>query len=131
MAGINNLKPWPKGVSGNPAGRYALPEGLKGIRSLNQTEVTAIISKYARMTYGAIEDCLEDDKLSVMDKAICSIFIETIKKGDCIRLAFLLDRAIGKAPIIEQDIDEEYAELAKLPLKDLLHLIQNNLPEEK
>ncbi len=127
----SNLKPWPKGVSGNPGGKAKIPEHLRGILSLTQLEVTKLISKYARMSFSEVLSTLEAGKVSVLELAFCSIFKESIEKGDFQRVAFLLERSIGKVPMImdDQEDDEERKALAAIPLKELLNRIQQNIPE--
>lgn len=126
---LKNLKPYPAGTSGNTGNRYnPIPEELRGITSLTQRETTKIISKYARMTMTDIEDCLNNPSLPVLDGAICSIFKQSVRKGDFGRLAFLLDRAIGKIKEIEQEEDSR-EELSKLSINELLVLVKTHLPE--
>ncbi len=126
-----NLKPWPKGVSGNPGGKAKIPEALRGILSLTQLEVTKLISKYARMSYEEISTILLNKSGTVLELAVCSIFVESIEKGDFARVGFLLERSVGKVKDIEDDSEDQSAraELAKIPLKELLLRIQENLPE--
>lgn len=127
---LKNLKPWPKGVSGNPSGKWSLPEDLKGIRNLSQLETTKIISKYARMLLVELNERLKDPKTPVLELAIASIFSKSIAQGDFMRLSFLLDRAIGKVPVtVESDEDvSERDTLAKLSMNELLTLVKENLP---
>lgn len=126
-----NLKPFPKGVSGNPGGFTKLREDLRGIKSLTQLEVCKLVSKYARSTRLELDDRKLDPATPALELAIASIFLESIKKGDFMRLGFLLDRAIGKVPeMIEDDeVKDEREELQKLSMKELLTLVKTNLPE--
>lgn len=127
-----NLKPWPKGVSGNPKGTSKIPEDLRGIKSLTQLEVCKLISKYARSTKLELDDRKLDPTTPALELAIASIFLEAAKRGDFMRLGFLLDRAIGKVPISIDDDEakDEREELQKLSMKELLTLVKTNLPEE-
>ena len=70
----NNLKPWPKGVSGNPAGRPKLP----GLRD-------------------AINQCLTEQKdgRTALD-AILSALRAKASRGDVRAAEMLFDRAFGK-----------------------------------
>jgi hypothetical protein len=130
-ASLKNLKSWPKGVSGNPSGSR-VPAELRGISSLTQTEVTKIISKYARMIRSELELIKDDPSLSAFDVCVISIFQQSMKFGDFQRLSFLLDRAIGKAPVAVEDDESNNAreELTRLSMKELLTLVKNNLPED-
>jgi hypothetical protein len=132
---LKNLKPYPKGVSGNTGrtGYRQIPDALREVRSLSQLEVTKLISKYARLTCKELNKYSSDANLSVLDRAIVSVFRESILSGDFTRLAFLLDRCIGKIPVhIETDEEEEERdELKKLSMNELLTLVKTNLSEEK
>lgn len=136
MAGpglIANLKPWPKGVSGN-AGRTVrskLPEELRGILSLTQFEVTKLISKYARMTDAQGLKAVSNPELPKLDRAILAILDKSIQKGDFTGLSFLLDRAVGKPLVTAEDDEsrEEREQLGKLSLNELMALVKTNLPE--
>jgi hypothetical protein len=94
--GVEHLKPFVKGQSGNPGGMPRIPDHLRGIASLTQGEVTKIVSKYARMTCGELQAVGDSADTPVLEVAIASVFMQAIKHGDYTRLAFLLDRAIGK-----------------------------------
>lgn len=124
---------WPKGVSGNPGGRPKLPEELRLIKALSQNEVCRMISKYARMDMDTLEAHLERRDIPVIDLAMCSIFKESVEKGDFTRLAFLLDRAIGKVKDIidDDDTQSEREKLKQLSLNELLALVKTNLPESE
>lgn len=131
--GVADLKMWPKGVSGNPGGRPKLPEELRLIKALSQNEVCRMISKYARMDMDTLEAHLERRDIPVIDLAMCSIFKESVEKGDFTRLAFLLDRAIGKVKDIidDDDTQSEREKLKQLSLNELLALVKTNLPESE
>lgn len=128
---IKNLRPWPKGVSGHSMVNR-LPEDLRVIKSLSGIEITKLISKYARMTLTELKASQADPKLSTIDHALIKTFQLSIEHGDFTRLSFLLDRCIGKVPImIEDDEDlEEREALQKLSMHELLTLVKQSLPEE-
>lgn len=121
---LKNLRPFPKGISGNPGGRpssTSLPEHLREIRSLTNLEVIKIISKYARLDYQTLKDFLDLKQGTALELHLASIFIKGIEYGDYGRLSFLLDRAIGKVKDIPEDeTDPLYDELRKLSTQDLL-----------
>ncbi len=128
---LKNLKPWPKGQSGNTKGRPGLPEELKGIASLTHQEVCKRISRLARMTVSELDSMMANPKLSIIERNIGAIFLESICHGDQSKLSFLLDRAIGKIKEVIPDVEEESVqdELKKLSLSELLTLVRENLPE--
>lgn len=128
---LRNLRPYPKGVSGNPTGINGIPENLRHIKNLTQPELTKIVSKYARMVISELQKAIKDPTIPVLELSIASIFNKSIQHGDYTRLAFLLERAVGKVPTIVEDEAEfnERAELAKLSMNELLTLVKTTLPE--
>lgn len=132
-ATIEARKPylWQKGVSGNPGGRVKLPEHLKAIKALSHLEINRIISKYGRMTFAELIKSLDDENMTVVEKAIAKIFQKSIKDSDFSSLNFLLDRAIGKAPLveIEDEDDSERAQLSRLSFQELLQVVKNAIPD--
>lgn len=128
--GAEHLTPWKKGQSGNPSGLSKIPNHLRGIASLTQHEVTKIVSKYARMTLTELEELAEARQAPALEAAIIAIFISSAKHGDYQRLAFLLDRAIGRIPVaIEDDADKvARRDLAQLTDRELIQLVKEKLP---
>lgn len=126
---LANLKPWPKGVSGNTSGRPPLPAELRGILSLSQPEVIKTITKFARMNMNDLISAQQNRDTSTLHLAIIAIFIKSIEKGDHSGLSFLLDRAIGKIPEIidPEDETDERKELKKLSLRECAELILKDL----
>lgn len=129
--GAQHLRSWRPGQSGNPTGRPAIPEYLRAIKSLTQGEVTKIVSKYGRMTYDELHLALERGDAPVIELTVAKIFARSLSKGDYQGLAFLLDRAIGKVPVIEPTDDETRAleELRELSDQELLRLVKEKIPE--
>ncbi len=127
---LKNLRPFAKGCSGNTA-HHRLPEDLRGIKSLTPLEVLRTISKWARMTKLELEAEFANPNTSILERAIARIFQEAIKQGDYAKLSFLLDRAIGKAPIAvdDEETSDEREELSKLSMNELLTLVKTHLPE--
>ena len=108
-----------------------IPEHLRKIASLTQHEVTKIISKYARLTAQQLKEVLEAKEAPALELSIASIFAKSIMYGDSQRLAFLLDRAVGKVPVT-QETDEDLAarrELQDLTTSELLQLVRENVKD--
>lgn len=128
--GAENLRPWQKGQSGNPGGRPRLPEELRAIKSLTHTEVCKLVSKYGRMKPDDLEACIAARQIPMVEMAIARIFEESAKKGDFMRLAFLMDRAVGKAPVAEigDEDAEAMKEISELSDQELLRLVKEKLP---
>lgn len=101
------------GQSGNPSGRPKLSPELRAIRALDHLEVSRLISKYARMSYEEVQAANEDKTLPMVESCFASLFLKGKEKGDWASMAFLLDRACGKLPLI-LETDEEKAARAEL-----------------
>lgn len=84
------------GQSGNPGGRPKLPAALKAIGELTVDEVKRLIAKYARMTKAEVTAAIQNPETPILELNIATIFATGTKSGDYARLAFLLDRTIGK-----------------------------------
>ena len=122
------LKPWKPGQSGNPGGQPRVPDHLRGISSLSQHEVTKVVSKYARMTRSELQAAAQSPDTPMLEVAIASIFAQSAKNGDYSRLAFLLDRAIGKVPTVEIAADT-VSPLLALSDDELLRLVRGTTKE--
>lgn len=85
-------KSFKKGESGNPNGRPSLPDDVKEAREINKIELERILNKYIHMTFKQIQKVCADDATPVLDLMICKIIGEAIKKGDQVKLGFILDR---------------------------------------
>lgn len=118
-----------KGTTGNPNGRPKIPEELRGIVALNQSEVTRIISKYARMDLTQLELAAQNPRTSVLDLGIISIFRKAVEQGDYTKLSFLLDRSVGKVPVAYEDEIERAAreELQNLTNDELVRIARERL----
>lgn len=92
------------GQSGNPSGRPKLPPALKAIKELSTSEVKRVIAKYARMSRVQLQDAIKDPNTPIYEITIAAILATSAKNGDFARLAFILDRTIGK-PKNEDDGD--------------------------
>lgn len=106
------LKPFPKGVSGNPAGRKPFPEDLKKVTRINADEFKRRASKYLRMTVGQLDEIEADSNTEAIDLIIVSIIKKAGRSGDWMRMNFLLDRLIGK--VSEKATDSEGSSQPKL-----------------
>lgn len=126
-----NLKPWKPGQSGNPSGRPKVPEHLRAILALMPDEVSRMIAKYARMDRVELGLQLEAAKMPMLEACIARIFQESFAKGDFTRLSFLLDRAIGKVPVIQPTDEEAQAlqDIRDLSNEELIKLVKEKLPE--
>jgi len=127
MSAILKQYAYKPGQSGNITGRPKLPEHLRGIASLTQDEVTKLVSKYARMTREELQAAVASTTTPMVEIAIAAIFAQAAKHGDFARLAFLLDRAIGKVKVVEES-DQALQDLAAKSTQELLELVAAKMP---
>ena len=91
-------RPFPKGVSGNPAGKPKMAKDLQKIRVLNQSMFTELVNKYLGMTKEQILDAVKAPETPALELMIAQVMSKAIVNGDQVRLNFLLDRIVGKVP---------------------------------
>lgn len=129
----DNPHRWKPGQSGNPGGKPKLPAELRVINALTPMEVARYIAKYARLKKEDIEIAAKNPDTPVIELAIASVFSHAISFGDYGRLNFLLDRAIGKVPVVTETPAEAATrqELQGLSDQELVAMIKEKLPELK
>lgn len=129
MSSAQRAHLWKPGTSGNPGGRPKLPDYLRAIVSLSHDEVTKYVSKYARMKPAEIDELVLARQIPMIEQAICRIFQEAEAKGDFTRLAFLLDRAVGKIQVVIPDEnDASLREIMEMSDQELIRLVKDKLP---
>lgn len=84
------------GVSGNPAGRPRHSQEWKDFKSENKFKIEDSLHKFLRWPVEDLIEYARKTDIPVMDMMVVRILIETIKKGDNVRLEWLLTRIIGK-----------------------------------
>lgn len=129
MTAAPQLKPYhfKPGQSGNPSGKPRIPDHLRSIKALSQTEACLLISKYARLSKGELE-LLATTKIAAVDHYIIAMFLKGIKEGTFQNFEILMDRAIGAAPKCD-DNPEEIAirqELNQLSDEQLIRVIKED-----
>ncbi len=98
---------WVQGQSGNPGGKPKLPDELKDIKPFQTDEVKRVIAKTGRMNIDEAMASIMDSGTSYLEKALLRCWQLAAEKGDPIRLEFLLNRTIGRAPMAELDSDAD------------------------
>lgn len=83
-----NLRPFQKGQSGNPAGR---PKNL-----LRTDEVRNLIGRLWRLSREELQKIVQNPKSSMGEIMVASIVAKAAQTGDYTRVQFLLERTIGK-----------------------------------
>ena len=108
---------WKPGQSGNPAGK---PKGF-----LTVDDIRSMMHRFWRMSADDLLTVLENPKTPMGELMIASVMAKAAKDGDYSRLAFLMDRQVGKVKEeIEQTVrsitDED---LDKIPRDALIKLV--------
>jgi hypothetical protein len=97
MAGVDNLKPWPKGVSGNPGGTVRLPPELRAARRENMSALIRIIHQYVGITEEQAKERLCGPEALQLEEMIQGQ-ISKAKEGDTNAFKFLIEVMCGKIP---------------------------------
>jgi hypothetical protein len=87
---------YPKGVSGNPAGRPPVPSDLLEARALTPSEFDRIANKLLELTKDELNSLLKNDKTPAKVVMLARIIRSAMWSSDPKRAAFFLDRLIGK-----------------------------------
>lgn len=127
MNSAHNLKQWQfkPGQSGNPKGRPVLPPELRAIKILTPLELSAYVSKYAKMPAIEMKEAVLNPTLPMIELVIANIFMRAVEQGDYQRLAFLLDRAVGRP----KEIITEPDKFESMTNDDLINYIRENIPQ--
>lgn len=93
VANNKNLKPFPKGVSGNPEGRPKLTPEQRKLQKMSKQIVSRLLVDLGHATEGELLAMIKDPNVPRLEK----VFIHCLMHEDPIRSAtFILDRVIGK-----------------------------------
>jgi hypothetical protein len=114
---IENLKPFPKGVSGNPGGRPKNPEWLKHVQSLPKFTAAKLWSKWLSMTAEDLDKFKNDKTLSSLELGICRAIIRDLESGTLTNIEIGLTRIVGK--LGDAPPSDEADDLSKLSQDEL------------
>lgn len=117
--GGRDFKP---GQSGNPKG--PAKTGIVQARKMTSLVFSEIVIKYMNLTLEQVNEKFKDPSTPALDLIVLKILYEGIKKGDQVRLGFLLERTIGKvkevinysfspSQLSDEQLIEETAKLLK------------------
>jgi hypothetical protein len=87
---------YPKGVSGNPAGRPPVPADLLEARALTSTEFDRIANRLLELTKDELNAVLQNPKTPVKILMVARIARSAAWSSDPKRAGFFLDRLIGR-----------------------------------
>lgn len=117
-----NLKRFPKGVSGNPAGR---PPDVLGrqMRQLTAQEFAEIANLIVKGSIEELRKIVKDESQSAIKVMVAATAVKIISKGDMHSLDILLNRLVGKVKdqiehsgsmkLTKEQLDQEIIDLAK------------------
>lgn len=95
---LKNLKPFPKGVSGNPlgAGHPNYDRTSSVMKRLTAKEVKDLSGLILLGDIAELQAIAKDKKEKVIKVMLAAVAVKIISKGDANALNILLDRLIGK-----------------------------------
>ena len=96
MPNPENLKNWPKGVSGNPNGRPRKFISALKSEGYKISEVCDCIQVLLAMTLEELKVVYEDERATVLEKMIAQAIKTSMKNGDLDAIEVLLNRVFGK-----------------------------------
>ena len=99
-----------KGKSGNPKGMSKT--GVTQARRMTAEKFSEIVLKYMDFTLAEVDTKFRDPTTPALDLIVLKILHESIKKGDNIRMNFLLERTIGK---VKDIIDHQSSDKSMSP----------------
>ncbi len=100
-------------AKGNPYGRPPMKPEDKVFAKLTRTELTVVLSRLIRFSEIEIKEIMQRPDTSAMEKMIGAIILQAIKRGDPIRLAFLIEQICGKMKEPEREVTFNFMSLPK------------------
>lgn len=129
MSNPKSLKPYPKGVSGNPAGRPKNPPEINALRKMTKGELELLVHKILL----ADPSQLKGFNSTVLELWLASGASKAIQQGDYGRLNILLDRLYGKA--IDKDSLQFNPNMDKRKMlehaKEAIKLLEEDIKNEE
>ena len=95
MANSQNLKPFPKGTSGNPNGRPRKYVTTLAANGYKRSEINDTIQAMMAMTMDELKTVYENPKATIPEKTIAGAMRKSLEKGTLYSLETLLSRVYG------------------------------------
>jgi hypothetical protein len=102
--GGKDFKP---GQSGNPKGSKPLDYNLNLIKLLTAKELGLACTLLVRGEEAACDQAILDPQAPMLHKIIAKALLRAFRDGDFFLLDKILDRVVGKAPIVPSDAPED------------------------
>lgn len=93
---IENLKPFKKGQSGNPAGPPRKLVSQLSIIGYSKAEAANTINSMLAMTIDELKEVFEKKESTILEKTIANALKKSLEKGSLYSLDTLLSRTHGK-----------------------------------
>lgn len=107
MGNTTGLRPWPKGVSGNPSGNAPrLPPEIRAERKKNQAALIKLIILYFSMTEEQAKQRTSGNEANQLEEAVQGM-INKAKEGDTNAFKYLTELICGKIPETDAETGPE------------------------
>lgn len=113
------LRPFPKGVSGNPNGRTKLNAQWAHIDTYGPLHVKKAISLHFQMSWQQIIELLNDKTQSAIDLVFASAINKAILTGDIMKVIPLIERVAGKVQESPQELNINLQQISNAELVEL------------
>jgi len=99
---------WPKGKSGNPAGRPRKFVCQLKEMGYNKQDINATIENMMAMTLNELADIFKDDNATILERTIANAMRKSLEKGTLYSLETLISRVHGvPTQTVNQTITEK------------------------
>jgi len=125
--GMENLRPFQKGQSGNPKGRpkkYVLSLKTEGYK---MTEINDTIQAMVGMNMEELKKVFESDKATILEKTVAAALRKGLQKGELNNIETLLNRLYGK-PKEKMDITTNGENITEP--KYVINIIKTSIDDE-
>lgn len=115
-------------------GRPALPPDVREAKALQRNEVQILLTQMLEMDRSELQTIVNNPKEKAIRGLVASIVLHGIKKGDQMRMNFLLDRIVGKVKDeMEHTLTHSHTieEIRQLPIDQKVTVLETALAKLK